>query len=355
MNGKIKSMRAPINGRRRFVAHSCLALGAGSLIGGGYLRAAHAQSSSDGRAVPPDSIVVTLLGTGNPEPDPDRFSAATLVEAGGLRLLFDAGRGAAIRLHQLKVPLGSIETVFISHLHSDHVVGLPDVWLMGFINPVFGNRKGALRVQGPRGTGKMVEHIDQAFQADVQIRIADQKVDPANTKLSVLEFERDGVVFEKNGVKVTAFSVDHGELIKPAFGFRIDYAGRAVLISGDTRFDENLIKHGRGADLVIHEVGEAPEAMKDIPFVKDIMAHHTSAEECGRVFTQINPQMAAYTHLVLMGGPKFPPISEAELVAKTRKTYSGPLVIGDDLTRFVVGQKVSVTRWNRQHGSYSNQ
>ena len=318
----------------------------------GSLRAAKAQTLPSNPPGVPDSIVVTLLGTGTPEPDPHRFGAATLVEAGGLRFLFDAGRGAAIRLNQLKIPLGSIESVLLTHFHSDHVVGLPDVWLMGFINPFFGNRKGALRVVGPTGTKRFIDHLEQAYSDDVKIRIADQKIEPANTKISATEFATDGVIFDRNGVKITAFAVDHGELIKPAYGYRVDYAGKSVLLSGDTKYDENLIRYGAGADLVIHEVGEAPDGMKDLPFIKDIMAHHTTAEECGRVFAKIAPKLAVYTHLVLLSGPKFPPISHAELEARTRKTYSGPLVIGDDLTRFVVAEQVTMMRWNPQTARY---
>lgn len=302
----------------------------------------------------PDTITVTLLGTGNPEPEPGRFSASTLVEAGGMRFLFDAGRGAAIRLYQLGVPLGSLKAVFLSHLHSDHVVGLPDVWLMGFINPAFGARKGQLDVVGPQGTANLVEHLSLAYEADVKIRIEDQAVDPANTRMTAREFDGDGVVFEKDGVKITAFTVDHGEHVKPAVGYRIDYRGRSVLLSGDTRFDSNVVKMGQGVDLLVHEVAEAPQASKSIPWVKDILAHHVTAQEAGRVFSLTKPKMAAYTHLVLLRVPQLPPVSVGELEAETRKTYQGPLVVGEDLTRFIVGSSVRVQYWDAARGAYSN-
>jgi ribonuclease Z len=287
-------------------------------------------------------IVVTLLGTGTPEPVLDRFSAATLVEAGGRRFLFDAGRGASIRLRQVGVPLGALEAVFLTHLHSDHVVGLPDVWLMGFINPVFGGRKGALRVHGPTGTGKLVANLALAYDADVQIRIKDQRVNPGDTKLVAEEFTGDGVVYDRDGVKVTAFAVNHGEYVQPAFGFRIDYAGRAVLISGDTKYDEKIVERGKGVDLLIHEVAEAPESMKTLPWVQAIVGHHTSAEEAGTVFAKARPKLAVYTHLVLLRGPLGQQLSIDDLVTKTRKTYGGPLVVGKDLMRIEVGSTVTV-------------
>lgn len=305
--------------------------------------AACAQTPAAGRAA---DMVVTLLGTGSPAPEPERYSAATLVEAGGLRLLFDAGRGATIRLGQVGVALGSLSATLLTHLHSDHVVGLPDVWLMGFINPNYGARKGALRVIGPRGTQSLVDNMVTAFAGDVNIRIADQNVDRANTLVRAEEFDGDGVVFEQGGVKVTAFSVDHGERVKPAYGFRVDYNGRSVLISGDTRYDEKVVRHGTGVDLLVHEVGEAPDAIKSQPWVRAIMAHHTSAEECGVVFSKARPKLAAYTHLVMLYALGQERVTVTDLVAKTRKTYAGPLVVGSDLMRFEIGDTVRALRWD---------
>ncbi len=151
------------------------------------------------------------------------------------------------------------------------------------------------------------------------------------------EFE-EGVVFEKNGVKVTSFQVDHGDLINPAFGFRIDYGGRSVVISGDTRLNENLIKHATGVDLLIHQVAAASPALLKIPVFKVIMAHHTSPEEAGVVFSRTKPKLAVYYHFVLLGTPKIPPLKEQDVIDLTRKTYSGPLRIGEDLTAFVIGE-----------------
>lgn len=300
------------------------------------------------------SIVVTLLGTGTPEPELNRFSAATLVEAGGMRFLFDAGRGASIRLYQLGVPLGSLDAVFLSHLHSDHVVGLPDVWLTGFINPVFGGRKGALEVVGPSGTRKLVDHLAQAYSGDVKIRIDDQRVDPAHTRIAAREFLAEGVIFDQKGVRITAFEVDHGEHIKPAFGFRVDFQDRSVLLSGDTKYDPNVVRMGKGVDLLVHEVAEAPEEAKSLPWVKDILSHHVTAEEAGLVFQETRPKLAAYTHLVLLRVPPMPPVSISDLEAKTRKSYRGPLVVGEDLTRFLVGAQVRVQRWDWARGGYQN-
>ena len=122
-----------------------------------------------------DSLVVTLLGTGTPNPRADRMGPAVLVEAGGKRLLFDAGRGVPIRLEQAGVRTGTVQVVFLTHLHSDHVTGLPDLWLTGWLPPI-GGRQTPLLVIGPKGTKGMVDGLTRAFAEDVRIRRAGQDV-----------------------------------------------------------------------------------------------------------------------------------------------------------------------------------
>jgi ribonuclease Z len=200
---------------------------------------------------------ITLLGTASPSPRPTRFGPSTLVEVGDQKLLFDAGRGVPIRMWQIKVPMGKLDALFLTHFHSDHVSGIPDLWLTGWLGPEFGRRAAPFRVIGPTGTKSLMENIEKAFAADVKIRIEDEKLPPAGIAINVEEFDKDGVVYERNGVKVTAFEVDHGPGIKPAYGYRIDYKGRSVVLSGDTRYNENVIKYGKGRDLLIHEVGSA--------------------------------------------------------------------------------------------------
>ena len=133
---------------------------------------------------------------------------------------------------------------------------------------------------------------------------------------------------------MTAFAVNHGELLHPAFGYRVDYAGRSVTISGDTKFNENLIKHASGTDLLIHQVAAAREELLQSPVFKVILDHHTKPEEAGVVFTRTRPKLAVYYHFVLLGSPKVPAITEKEVVDLTRKTYAGPLVVGEDLMAF---------------------
>lgn len=208
---------------------------------------AFAAPAGGARAEEP-AITVTLLGTGSPVPRVDRAGPATLVEAGGERLLFDCGRGAAQRLWQRQVPLSAITGVFLTHLHSDHVVGLPDLWLTGWLPTPYGGRARPLALWGPRGTRNLAAGLREAYAADVRIRHEGEGLPLAGVVLTATDVA-PGVVFERGGVRVTAFAVDHGPRIKPAFGYRIDYDGHAVVISGDTHGNDNLVRHARGADV----------------------------------------------------------------------------------------------------------
>ena len=295
------------------------------------LAGGHAASQQPAPAA--DEFRVTLLGTGSPAPVMRRFGPAVLVQAGGRTLLIDSGRGVTQRLFQLGVKLGALDALFITHLHSDHVVGIPDLWLTGWLDAAFAQRKGPFRVYGPAGSQGMMDGLAKAYDWDIKARIADQNLDPANIRSEVTEL-RPGVAYDQGGVKVTAFEVDHGELLKPAFGFRIDYGGRSVSISGDTRFSENLIKHAAGSDLLIHQVAAARPELLVLPSFKVILDHHTKPEEAGTVFSRVKPKLAVYYHFVLLGSPTAPPITEKEVVELTRKTYGGPLVVGEDLMAF---------------------
>jgi ribonuclease Z len=288
---------------------------------------------------------VTLLGTGTPIPSIDRFGPSTLIEAGDQKLLIDAGRGATIRLHQLNIPIGRLDALLLTHFHSDHISGVPDVWLTGWLESYFGTRQTPFRVIGPRGTKRLIAKLEEAYADDIRIRMADEKLPPDGIATVAEEYERDGVVYEKDGLKVIAFEVDHGDVIKPAYGYRIEYAGRVAVISGDTRYNQNVIKYATGADLLVHEVAIArPELLSDA-HIRRIMAHHTTAREAGMVFEQTKPKLAAYTHLVFLASPRVPRASVAELVAETRQTYRGPLEVGEDLMSFEIGDTITVRRY----------
>jgi ribonuclease Z len=146
-------------------------------------------------------------------------------------------------------------------------------------------------------------------------------------------------------VKVTAFDVDHGDLIKPSLGYRIDYQGRSVVLSGDTRPSDNLVRFAAGADVLFHEVAAArPELLAISEAARRIIGHHSSPEQAAVIFTRVHPRLAVYTHIVLLStDPAIPPPTLQDLERAT-KAYRGRFEIGEDLMRVTVGDTIAVTR-----------
>lgn len=280
---------------------------------------------------------VTLLGTGNPRPTIDRFGPSILVEAGGHKILIDAGRGATIRLSQLGISSGAVEAVFLTHLHSDHVVGLPDLWLTGWIF----NRTAPLTLVGPRGVRSMAADLAKAFAFDIHTRRdLDERLSSEGIRLPAREVA-EGIAYQtRDGLLVAAFPVDHGP-VRPALGYRVEFGGHTVVFSGDTRPSPSLIRHARGADVLVHEVlsveVERRETLvADPAAVERIIAHHTTVPQAAEIFAAIGPRLAVYSHIV----PS--PTREDDLVPETRARYDGPLAVGHDLMQIIVGEQIEI-------------
>jgi len=284
-----------------------------------------------------DTIRVTLLGTGTPVPSPVRFGNSTLIEAGGQKLVFDFGRGVTIRLAQLRIPFGTINAHFLTHFHSDHLNGLPDLWLTGWLRPPYGNRNTPMAIYGPPGLTKLTKGLTEAFMRDIEIRQADEHDPVAGIAFDVHE-SLPGVMYDHGGVKVTAFYNDHGPLVVPSYGYKIEYGGHRVVLSGDTRYNAEVVRQATGADLLVHCVTVIPDALlKQFPVYQAVLQHLASPEDAGRVFAEARPKLAVFSHIGLNGNAK-----EEDLVARTRKAYDGPLVVGQDLMSIEIGAQTNV-------------
>jgi ribonuclease BN (tRNA processing enzyme) len=280
-------------------------------------------------AAPANRTEIILLGTGTPYPDPNSSGPATAVVVDGRVFLFDAGAGVMRRLNAAKLPLSGPEAVFITHLHSDHTLGYADLILTSWIM----RRARPFPVYGPRGLRRMTNHLLAAFAEDIEIRTNGLEHEvPGGYRVNVQEI-RAGIVYEKNGVRITAIAVQHGTW-KQAFGYRIDTPDRSIVISGDARPSEALVKAAQGVDVLIHEVysaaGLKPE---DRPGGKDWPQYcrefHTSDVELGVLAARIQPKFLILDHTIRFGA------SDEDLLSGIRGGgYTGKAVVGKDLDRF---------------------
>jgi ribonuclease Z len=293
------------------------------------------------------NLKVILLGTaGGPTTNAQRLGISTLVLAGPERLLFDCGRSVTTGMARLAINPADVTNVFLTHLHSDHIVSLPELYLFPWASQ---GRRLPLRVWGPEGTRSMARHLQDAFSFDVHVRRdVDEKLPAEGVKIIATDI-REGIAYEANGVKVTAFVVDHGP-VKPALGYRVDYRGHSVALSGDTRPSDNLIKFSQGVDVLIHEVGRSkqdpalagppdellPGSRQTRGQAKTIADHHTDGGEAGRVFDRVKPKLAVFSHF------NAAPAATLPLV---RRSYAGPVEFGEDLMTIDIGATVDVHRF----------
>jgi ribonuclease BN (tRNA processing enzyme) len=271
---------------------------------------------------------VVLLGTGTPIANPERSGPALAVVVGGMSYLVDAGPGVVRRavaaaqrdsFTALRAP--NLRRIFLTHLHSDHTLGLPDVML----TPAVLHRGGPLTVYGPRGTRAMVDNILAAYGEDIDIRLhAREHGDPASYRMVVHEVA-PGVVYRDSNVTVRAFKVPHGTWPN-AFGYRFDARGRSIVVSGDTRASNAIVDACNGCDVLVHEVySKAGFDRLPAPDRLYHSAFHTSAIELGDLAARAKPKLLVLTHILFFGE------SAEEILSEVRSRYTGPVVMGEDL------------------------
>jgi ribonuclease Z len=270
---------------------------------------------------------VTILGSGGPIPDAHRAGPATLVQAEGLNLLFDAGRGVLMRLSGAGL-LGPawLHQVFLTHLHSDHITDFNDLVTMRWAMSPTPN---PLPVTGPPGTAAFAARTIEMLVADVGYRIA-HHADLNEPPACVVTEALDGVVFEHGDVRVVAAPTDHRP-VEPTIGFRVECGGRSVVIGGDSVPCEGLDKLCIGADLYIQTVIK-PDAVRAIPSprLQDIHDYHSSVADSGRTAARAGVKTLVLNHMV----PTPAPGTEGEWIAEATAEFGGEVVMSADLMSF---------------------
>lgn len=270
-----------------------------------------------------------ILGTGVPVPDPARSGSAYALVIGERTFLFDAGVGVMRRAAAAGLPIDGFTAAFLTHLHSDHTLGLPDLllttWTMG--------RRGPFPLVGPPGTDEMLAHILAAWQEDITVRITGlEQGQPAGPGVTGTE-STGGVVYDSAGVRITAIPVPHGEL-RLSFAYRIDLPTRTIVLSGDTAPSEAVEAAARGADLLVHEgYPEVRLVAENRPggdqWPNYMRAVHTSDVQIGQLAQRAGVKRLVLSHFVWMGG------TPDEAIAGVRRGgYTGQVTVAEDLEAY---------------------
>lgn len=308
--------------RRRAVAFVAIAAVSASSATAQASRACPASDTSK------TSACLIVLGTGTPNADPDRSGPALAIIAGGVPYLVDAGPGivrraaAAERAGVAALAPRKLGRVFITHLHSDHTVGLPDL----IFTPWVLERSAPLQVYGPKGIAAMVQHIEAAYAEDIHVRV--DGAEPANTTgyKAVAHEVQSGVVYRDSHVVVRTFAVPHGDW-KVALGYRFDAGGRSIVVSGDTRSSTDVVRACNGCDILVHEVYSAERFKTRPPEWQRYHARaHTSTTELAALATIAKPKLLVLYHQLYWG------TDDAGLLREIRAAgYTGDVVSAHDL------------------------
>jgi len=288
---------------------------------------AQSQSKDQSPSAAKTQTKVVLLGTGTPRPFPDRSGPATAIVVGERAYLVDFGPGvvrratAAAEKGTPQLESTNLKIAFLTHLHSDHTAGYPDLiltpWVMG---------RTELDVFGPEGLEEMTKHVLEAWRRDIEIRTTG--LEQRHALVVRAHDVKPGVVYQDERVKVTAFRVPHGQWPE-AFGYRFDTQGKSIVISGDTSPSEEIVAHCQPCDVLIHEV-YSPESVLSMPDYKTYRAkYHTSTSELAEIANRTKPRILVIYHTA--GRGPHGPIPDDQLLREIQKTYHGKVVIGHDL------------------------
>ena len=287
---------------------------------------ADAQSQAN---LPPKTQIV-FLGTGNPRPDPDRMGASLAIVVNGTPYIVDCGVGvvrravAAERAGVTGLNVRNLKIVFVTHLHTDHTLGYPDLlftpWIMG--------RKEPLEVYGPSGIKAMTDNILQAYREDNEIRINGlERGNPTGNSAHVHEI-RPGVIYKDRNVTVKAFLVRHGSW-REAYGYRFETSDRTIVISGDTSPSPSMIENCNGCDVLIHEVySQVGFDKSSTDWRKYILSFHTSTKELAEIASKARPGLLILYHQMYFGGEAD---TEEGMLNEIRQLYHGKVVSAHDL------------------------
>lgn len=284
-----------------------------------------------------EEMKVMLLGTGSPASGIKRSKPANAIMAADKFFIVDCGAGIVERLFMAGIPPSRVTDLFITHHHSDHTSGFTDLLVSGWIGGQESGRLSPLRVYGPTNTRELVGKFMDAMKWDIDIRAAHTGTSASGAMVEMHE-RNDGIVYDDGGIRVTAFSVDHG-IVKPAIGYRFEYKGKVIVISGDTLPVESMVQHSEKADLLIHEAYSREWMERGIErfphmrsTIEKVMNYHSSTFEAAKIARKAGVKHLVFTHLMPSPSPLW--IFERNWAKGVSDIYEGKITVGRDLMVF---------------------
>lgn len=264
---------------------------------------------------------VILLGTGNPNPEPTRMGPAVAVVSNNHVYIFDAGPGLVRRAAEAGMEMSQLTRLFLTHLHSDHTVGLPDF----ILTPAVTGRLAPLEIYGPPGTQAMTRNILKAWKQDIDIRLHDGEPSvPKAYEVHARDIKPD-FTYQDDTIRITAIPVSHGAW-KYAYGYRIEAKDKTIVLSGDTTYSTALINAAANCDILIHEVYSQAGLNNRTPdWQRYHSAFHTSGPDAAKIAAAVHPKKLVLYHQLPMGQ------TAAELLSEAQSGYTGEVIYGTDL------------------------
>ena len=270
---------------------------------------------------------ITFLGTGTPRPNINKLGPSVLIKVKHEEIMLDVGRGTTLRLNQIGNNYSQINNIYVSHLHFDHIIGIPDFWLTSNL----WQKKTDTNIFGPIGIKKFCEGLRKSFSKDFEYRYSGRK----NSKIICRNYSENNII-KNNLLKVISFKNNHGH-IDHSHGFKVLYKNKSIVYSGDTTYSKEVVKNAKNCDILIHEIIATTKKIHDNnKKLQSVISTHTNISQLIKVLNESNPKLTILNHALLFG------VSEEYVLNEVRKLYDGEVIFSQDLMSVDLGEEINI-------------
>ena len=270
---------------------------------------------------------ITFLGTGTPRPNINKLGPSVLIKVKNEEIMLDVGRGTTLRLNQIGNNYSKINNIYISHLHFDHIVGVPDFWLTSNL----WQKKTDTNIFGPVGIKNFCKGLRQSYEKDFEYRYSGN----THSKIICHNYSEKKII-KNNFLEVKIFKNNHGH-IENSHGFKIIYNNKSIVYSGDTTYSKEVVKNAKNCDILIHEVIATSKKMRDNnKKLRSVISTHTTISQLSKILNESNPKLTILNHALLFG------VSEKFVLNEIKESYDGKVIFSKDMMSVDLGDEINV-------------